>query len=51
MNMSVYAVETRNLVKHYNKGKVKAVNGLDLRIKKGEIYARSPLLVIVLMCS
>ncbi|MHA2227168.1 MAG: ABC transporter ATP-binding protein [Candidatus Hodarchaeales archaeon] len=37
--MSVYAVETRNLVKHYNKGKVKAVNGLDLRIKKGEIYA------------
>ena len=37
--MSVFAVETRNLVKHYNKGKVKAVNGLDLRIKKGEIYA------------
>ncbi|MHA1975586.1 MAG: ABC transporter ATP-binding protein [Candidatus Hodarchaeales archaeon] len=37
--MSVYAVETRNLVKHYNKGKVKAVNGLDLRIQKGEIYA------------
>ncbi len=39
MNMSVYAIETQNLVKHYNKGKVKAVNGLDLRIKKGEIYA------------
>ncbi len=39
MKMSVYAVETRKLVKHYNKGKVKAVNGLDLRIKKGEIYA------------
>ncbi len=39
MNMSAYAVETQNLVKHYNKGKVKAVNGLDLRIKKGEIYA------------
>ena len=39
MIMSAYAVETRNLVKHYNKGKVKAVNGLDLRIKKGEIYA------------
>ena len=39
MNMNVFAVETRNLVKHYNKGKVKAVNGLDLRIKKGEIYA------------
>ena len=39
MNMSVYAVETRKLIKHYNKGKVKAVNGLDLRIKKGEIYA------------
>ena len=37
--MSVFAVETRKLVKHYNKGKVKAVNGLDLRIKKGEIYA------------
>ncbi len=39
MIMNGYAVETRNLVKHYNKGKVKAVNGLDLRIKKGEIYA------------
>jgi ABC-2 type transport system ATP-binding protein len=39
MNMNVFAVETRNLVKHYNKGKVKAVNGLDLKIKKGEIYA------------
>ena len=39
MIMSAYAIETRNLVKHYNKGKVKAVNGLDLRIKKGEIYA------------
>jgi len=37
--MSVFAVETWKLVKHYNKGKVKAVNGLDLRIKKGEIYA------------
>ena len=39
MNMSVFAIETRDLVKHYNKGRVKAVNGLDLRIKKGEIYA------------
>ena len=34
-----YAIETRNLVKHYSKGTVKAVNGLDLKIRKGEIYA------------
>ncbi|MCY3412655.1 MAG: ABC transporter ATP-binding protein [Candidatus Heimdallarchaeota archaeon] len=34
-----YAIEISGLVKHYNKGKVKAVNGLDLKVKKGEIYA------------
>lgn len=34
-----YAIETTNLVKHYNKGKVHAVNGIDLKVKKGEIYA------------
>jgi len=34
-----YIVETKDLVKHYNKGKVKAVNGLNLRVKRGEIYA------------
>jgi ABC-2 type transport system ATP-binding protein len=34
-----YAIETENLVKIYKTGKVQAVNGLNLRIKKGEIYA------------
>lgn len=34
-----YAIETKNLVKHYNKGQVRAVNGIDLKVKKGEIYA------------
>ena len=34
-----YAIETKNLVKHYNKGKIHAVNGLDLKIRRGEIYA------------
>ena len=34
-----YAIETKNLVKHYNHGKVHAVNGLNLKIRKGEIYA------------
>jgi ABC-2 type transport system ATP-binding protein len=34
-----YVIETRDLVKIYKEGKVKAVNGLNLRIKKGEIYA------------
>ena len=34
-----YAIETTNLVKHYNKGQVLAVNGIDLKVKKGEIYA------------
>ena len=36
---SEYAIETQDLVKIYKTGKVKAVNGLDLKIKKGEIYA------------
>lgn len=34
-----YAIETQDLVKIYKTGKVKAVDGLNLRIKKGEIYA------------
>jgi ABC-2 type transport system ATP-binding protein len=34
-----YAIETKNLIKHYNHGKVHAVNGLNLKIRKGEIYA------------
>ncbi len=37
--MNKYVIETRGLVKHYNKGAVKAVNGIDLRVRKGEIYA------------
>ncbi len=39
INLSEYIIETKNLVKHYNKGEVHAVNGLDLKIKYGEIYA------------
>jgi ABC-2 type transport system ATP-binding protein len=35
----MYIVVTKNLVKHFNKGQVKAVDGLDLKIKTGEIYA------------
>ncbi len=34
-----YMVKTTDLVKNYSKGKVKAVDGLNLRIKHGEIYA------------
>jgi ABC-2 type transport system ATP-binding protein len=34
-----YVIETKDLVKIYKTGKVKAVDGLNLRIKKGEIYA------------
>ncbi len=34
-----YAIETQDLVKIYKTGKVQAVNGLNLRIKQGEIYA------------
>ena len=36
---SKYAIETHNLVKIYKTGKIKAVDGLNLKIKKGEIYA------------
>ena len=36
---SEYIIETTDLVKHYNKGQVQAVNGLNLKIKYGEIYA------------
>ena len=34
-----YVIETQDLVKIYKTGKVKAVDGLNLKIKKGEIYA------------
>lgn len=34
-----YAIETENLVKHYLKGSVKAVQGINLKVRKGEIYA------------
>lgn len=34
-----YAIETQDLVKIYKTGKVQAVNGLNLQIKQGEIYA------------
>ena len=33
------AIETSNLIKVYKEGKIKAVNGLNLKIRKGEIYA------------
>ena len=36
---SDYVIETNNLVKIYKTGKIKAVDCLNLRIKKGEIYA------------
>ncbi|MCE7738910.1 MAG: ABC transporter ATP-binding protein [Candidatus Heimdallarchaeota archaeon] len=36
---SEYVIETQDLVKIYKTGKVKAVDGLNLKIKKGEIYA------------
>ena len=34
-----YVIETQDLVKIYKTGKVLAVDGLNLRIKEGEIYA------------
>lgn len=34
-----YVIETRDLVKVYKEGRIKAVDGLNLRVKKGEIYA------------
>lgn len=33
------AIETTNLAKTYKEGKIRAVNGLNLKIQKGEIYA------------
>jgi ABC-2 type transport system ATP-binding protein len=35
----VLVIETRNLVKIYKEGNIKAVDGLNLSIRKGEIYA------------
>jgi len=34
-----YAIIARNLVKHYDDGQVKALNGVDLLVKKGEYLA------------
>ena len=34
-----YAIETSNLIKVYKEGQIKALNGLDLKIRRGEIYA------------
>jgi ABC-2 type transport system ATP-binding protein len=34
-----FVLETRNLIKIYKRGNIKAVNGLNLNIRKGEIYA------------
>ena len=31
-------IEIRNLSKSYNKGQVKAVDGLDLKVNRGEIF-------------
>ncbi|MFW9942866.1 MAG: ABC transporter ATP-binding protein [Candidatus Thorarchaeota archaeon] len=39
MRRMEYAIETTDLVKHYKKGKVHAVNGINLKVRKGEIYA------------
>jgi ABC-2 type transport system ATP-binding protein len=39
MTVADYLIETRDLVKIYKQGKVKAVNGLNLKIYEGEIYA------------
>ena len=36
---SEYVIETTDLVKIFKTGKVQAVDGLNLKIKKGEIYA------------
>ncbi|MHA1221867.1 MAG: ABC transporter ATP-binding protein [Candidatus Heimdallarchaeaceae archaeon] len=38
-NENQYAIETKDLVKIYKTGKVLAVDELNLKIKKGEIYA------------
>lgn len=37
--MAEPAIETEDLVKVYKEGKVRAVDGLNLRVMKGEIYA------------
>jgi ABC-2 type transport system ATP-binding protein len=34
-----FAIETNNLTKIYKEGQIKAVNGLNLKIQRGEIYA------------
>jgi ABC-2 type transport system ATP-binding protein len=39
MSDTELVIETRNLVKIYKEGNIKAVNGLNLSIRKGEIYA------------
>ena len=37
--MSEFAIETENVVKVYREGNIRAVDGLNLRVRKGEIYA------------
>ncbi|MFX1574588.1 MAG: ABC transporter ATP-binding protein [Promethearchaeota archaeon] len=39
MSDTDYVIKARNLVKIYKQGNVRAVDGLDLSIRKGEIYA------------
>ena len=39
MSDTELVIETRNLVKIYKEGNIKAVDGLNLNIRKGEIYA------------
>jgi len=37
--LAEYAIETEDLVKVYREGGIRAVDGLNLRVKRGEIYA------------
>ena len=41
-------IEIRNVSKGYNKGRIKAVDGLDLTVRAGEIFA--VLAVISALC-
>ena len=35
-------IKVRGLKKYYNNGKVKAIDGVDIDIKKGEVVRRVP---------
>ncbi len=39
MNKQDYIIEIHNLKKSYDKGKIQALNGMDLEIKKGEFIS------------